>query len=53
MSDPAIRALFDPAPGAAVRGEAIRFSLHVWNDESDVERASTAIRPFLGASAGR
>jgi selenocysteine lyase/cysteine desulfurase len=28
---------------AAVRGDAIRFSLHVWNDEADVARAVDAI----------
>ena len=32
---------------AAVRGDAIRFSLHVWNDEADVDRAVEAIRPLL------
>ena len=32
---------------AAVRGDGIRFSLHVWNDEADVDRAARAITPFL------
>jgi selenocysteine lyase/cysteine desulfurase len=32
---------------AAVRGDGIRFSVHVWNDDADVERAVDAIRPFL------
>ena len=32
---------------AAVRGDAIRFSLHVWNDEADVDRAIHAIRPLV------
>lgn len=32
---------------AAVRGDGIRFSLHVWNDEADVDRAARAIAPFL------
>lgn len=32
---------------AAVRGDAIRFSLHVWNDAADVARAVEAIRPLL------
>jgi selenocysteine lyase/cysteine desulfurase len=32
---------------AAVRGDAIRFSLHVWNDAADVDRAVEAIRPLL------
>jgi hypothetical protein len=32
---------------AAVRGDGIRFSVHVWNDEADIERAVDAIRPFL------
>jgi selenocysteine lyase/cysteine desulfurase len=34
---------------AAVRGDAIRFSLHVWNDAADVDRAVEAIRPLLTA----
>jgi len=33
---------------AAIRGDAIRFSTHVWNDESDIKRAVDVIRPFLG-----
>jgi selenocysteine lyase/cysteine desulfurase len=32
---------------AAVRGDAIRFSLHVWNTGEDVERAAAAIAPYL------
>lgn len=36
---------------AAVRGDAIRFSLHVWNDEADVDRAAEAIRPYLRVQA--
>ena len=32
---------------AAVRGDAIRFSLHVWNDEADVDRAVDAISPLI------
>jgi selenocysteine lyase/cysteine desulfurase len=32
---------------AAVRGDAIRFSLHVWNDAADVDRAVEAIRPLM------
>ena len=32
---------------AAVRGDAIRFSLHVWNDIADVDRAVEAIRPLM------
>ena len=32
---------------AAVRGDGIRFSVHVWNDDADIERAVEAIRPFL------
>jgi selenocysteine lyase/cysteine desulfurase len=31
---------------AAVRGDGIRFSVHVWNDDQDVERAVDAIGPF-------
>ena len=34
---------------AAVRGSGIRFSVHVWNDDDDIERAVDAIRPFLPA----
>jgi selenocysteine lyase/cysteine desulfurase len=32
---------------AAVRGDAIRFSLHVWNDTADVDRAVEAIGPLM------
>jgi selenocysteine lyase/cysteine desulfurase len=32
---------------AAVRGDAIRFSLHVWNDSTDVDRAVEAISPLM------
>jgi selenocysteine lyase/cysteine desulfurase len=32
---------------AAVRGDAIRFSLHVWNDEADVARAVETIKPLM------
>jgi selenocysteine lyase/cysteine desulfurase len=35
---------------ASVRGGAIRFSVHVWNTIDDVDRAATAIRPFLRRS---
>jgi selenocysteine lyase/cysteine desulfurase len=35
---------------AAVRGDGIRFSVHVWNDDADIKRAVDAIRPFLGAA---
>lgn len=49
IADPEpIRASLDAAGiRAAVRGDAIRFSLHVWNDAADVDRAAEAIRPFL------
>ena len=44
----AVRAALDRARiRAAVRGSGIRFSVHVWNDATDIERAVTAIRPFL------
>ena len=44
---PAARAALEAARvKAAVRGDAIRFSLHVWNVEEDVDRAVAAIRPF-------
>jgi selenocysteine lyase/cysteine desulfurase len=32
---------------AAVRGSAIRFSTHVYNDPSDIDRAAVAIEPFV------
>ncbi len=32
---------------AAIRGDGIRFSLHVWNGPDDVERAITAITPYV------
>jgi len=32
---------------AAVRGDAIRFSLHVWNDAADVDRAVEVIGPLI------
>jgi selenocysteine lyase/cysteine desulfurase len=32
---------------AAFRGTAIRFSTHVYNDEADIERAASAIAPFV------
>jgi selenocysteine lyase/cysteine desulfurase len=38
---------------AAVRGENIRFSVHVWNDDEDIERAVDAIRPFLRGGDSR
>jgi selenocysteine lyase/cysteine desulfurase len=42
-----VRAALDAAHiRAAVRGDSIRFSLHVWNDAADVDRAVAAIRPF-------
>ena len=40
-------ALADARIKAAVRGSGIRFSLHLWNDATDVERAADAIRPYL------
>jgi selenocysteine lyase/cysteine desulfurase len=41
------QALADARVRAAVRGENIRFSVHLWNDDADVERAARAIGPFL------
>ena len=32
---------------AAVRGDGIRFSPHVWNDAADVERAVAVVEPFV------
>lgn len=40
-------ALADGHIKAAVRGDGIRFSLHLWNDEDDVRRAADAIAPYL------
>lgn len=40
-------ALADARIKAAVRGDNIRLSLHLWNDVADVERAAAAISPFL------
>lgn len=37
---------------AAIRGDGIRFSLHVWNSAADVERAATAIRPYVRDDQG-
>jgi selenocysteine lyase/cysteine desulfurase len=37
---------------AAVRGDSIRFSVHVWNDDADVDRAVESIRS-LHVQAGR
>lgn len=34
---------------ASVRGTAIRFSVHVYNTEADLDRAAEAIAPFSGA----
>jgi selenocysteine lyase/cysteine desulfurase len=43
-----VRAALDAAGiRAAVRGDAIRFSVHVWNDEADVDRAVEAIKPLM------
>jgi selenocysteine lyase/cysteine desulfurase len=40
-------ALDDARIRAAVRGDGIRFSVHLWNDDADVRRAVEAIRPFV------
>jgi selenocysteine lyase/cysteine desulfurase len=40
-------ALDDARIRAAVRGDGIRFSVHLWNDDADVGRAVEAIRPFV------
>jgi selenocysteine lyase/cysteine desulfurase len=49
ISDPEpVRAALENAGiRAAVRGDAIRFSLHVWNDAADVDRAVEAISPLM------
>ena len=33
---------------AAVRGTAVRFAVHVYNTEADLDRAAEAIAPFTG-----
>ena len=33
---------------ASVRGTAVRFSVHVYNTEADLDRAAEAIAPFTG-----
>jgi selenocysteine lyase/cysteine desulfurase len=40
-------ALADDHVRAAVRGQNIRLSVHLWNDASDIDRAARAITPFL------
>jgi selenocysteine lyase/cysteine desulfurase len=49
IADPeGVRATLEAAGiRAAVRGDAIRLSLHVWNDAADVDRAAEALRPFV------
>jgi selenocysteine lyase/cysteine desulfurase len=37
---------------AAVRGAGIRFSVHLWNDDDDIERAIDTMRPFLPGPHG-
>ncbi len=46
VADPeAVRASLDARRiKAAVRGDSIRFSVHVWNDDADVDRAVEAIK---------
>jgi len=34
---------------AAVRGGAIRLSVHLWNDRSDIDRVTEVIRPYVMA----
>jgi selenocysteine lyase/cysteine desulfurase len=41
------QALADAHIRAAVRGENIRFSVHLWNDEADIERTVRALGPYL------
>jgi selenocysteine lyase/cysteine desulfurase len=45
--EPVRAALESAGIRAAVRGDAIRFSLHVWNDAADVHRAVEVIRPLM------
>jgi selenocysteine lyase/cysteine desulfurase len=40
------QALADAHIRAAVRGTNIRFSVHLWNDAADIERAVRVVRPF-------
>ena len=44
--EPARQALADARIKAAVRGPNLRFSVHLWNDEADVERAVAAVAPY-------
>jgi selenocysteine lyase/cysteine desulfurase len=44
--EPARQALAEARIKAAVRGPNLRFSVHVWNDDADVERAVRAVSPF-------
>ncbi len=48
MRDPeaAHQALAEARIKAAVRGSNLRFSVHLWNTEADIERAVEAIAPF-------
>jgi selenocysteine lyase/cysteine desulfurase len=43
---PARAALEAAGIKASVRGTAIRFSVHVWNTQEEIQRAAEAIRPF-------
>lgn len=45
--EPARAALTEHRIKAAFRGTAIRFSTHVYNDDSDIERAVSAIGPLV------
>ncbi len=38
---------------AAFRGTALRFSTHVYNDKTDIERAASAITPLVAQPVGR
>jgi selenocysteine lyase/cysteine desulfurase len=43
-------ALADAGVRASVRGTAIRFAVHVYTTEADLDRAAEAIAPFAGTS---
>lgn len=50
--EPVRAALAEHRIKAAFRGTAIRFSTHVYNDDADIERAASIIRPLVAQSVG-
>lgn len=49
VTDPAgaRHALEEASVRASIRGDAVRISVHLWNDEADLDRALGALRPLL------